>query len=175
MVLDLPWCKVTRHTRTTEVTKLKSREIWWNSTANANMHSESSVKEDSHEEISFKRTFTIKKHALRLDRHPNAQPLIRNLRLHGGGSTHLWNVGKLHREYTELHPKDCHLYTRRRENLKFHIICFRCFYVSIQATKVSIFVLVVVRPFGNLAPSYNTVLMGNCDSLHESFFFRNSL
>jgi hypothetical protein len=34
------------------------------------------------------------------------------------GNKHLWNVGKLLSDYTALQPKDSHLHTRSRENLK---------------------------------------------------------
>jgi hypothetical protein len=40
-----------------------------------------------------------------------------------GGSTHLWNVGQHLLDYTAVHPRRHYkLHTRRRENLKSHIL-----------------------------------------------------
>jgi hypothetical protein len=37
-----------------------------------------------------------------------------------GGSTHLWNVSLIRRDYTALYPRRLYLHTRRCENLKSH-------------------------------------------------------
>jgi hypothetical protein len=49
-----------------------------------------------------------------------------------GGSTHLWNVGLLEREYTALFSRrHSHLLTRSRENLKSHMFFIIILYFQI--------------------------------------------
>jgi hypothetical protein len=42
------------------------------------------------------------------------------------GRSHLWNVGQFVPDYTAQHSKDRHLYSRRREYLKSHLIISCC-------------------------------------------------